>query len=181
MEKIKSHPLVKLFAAITFREKANLEKILLLTEELFGEIDIRSKIYNFSIFTDYYSKEMGSSLQKLFVSFESMINAESLPDLKIKSNGLEKHFLKSNKRTVNIDPGCLTEAKIVLATTKDYIHRLYLKKGIYGDLHLYFENKSFQAQSWTYPDYKQKLSIQFFNEVRDKYREQLRIQKFNTL
>ncbi len=173
MGKIKRHLPVKSFAAIAYNDQINLESVLSIIQNLFGKIDKQSAVYDYDSFTNYYTPELGVNLKKLFISFEQLIAPESLPDLKIKSNNLEIKYKKSAKRVFNIDPGYLTQAKVVLATTKDYSHRLYLGQGIYGDLHLYFSNKSLQAQPWTYPDYKQELAVNFFNELRQIYNTQL--------
>ena len=116
---------------------------------------------------------MGDNLQKQFIAFTKLQDPDFLIQHKIQSNHLEDEFLINRQRQVNIDPGYLTEAKMILATTKDYSHRIYLGKGIFGDLHLYFENGSFKKQFWTYPDYQQPLAINYFNELRDRYREQI--------
>ncbi|MEJ2544816.1 MAG: DUF4416 family protein [Calditrichaceae bacterium] len=130
-------------------------------------------MYLFDQFTDYYTPEMGENLSKMFVSFTKLNEPDHLIHYKVQSNHLEEEFLLNGQRQVNIDPGYLTEAKLVLATTKDYSHRLYLGMGIFGDLHMYFENGTFKKQFWTYPDYQQPLAINFFNELRVRYREQM--------
>jgi len=176
MGKIKQHKPVKFFSAVAFNAEIDPEALLSAIEKIFGKIDLRSDIYSFSRFTDYYQKEMGENLKKLFIAFRILKEPEYLVDDKIKSNKLEKDYLQNGQRQVNIDPGYLTEAKIILATTKDYSHRIYLGKGIFGDLHLNFENGSFKKQPWTYPDYQQQQIIDFFNSLRMHYREsQVRI------
>ncbi|HES59637.1 MAG: DUF4416 family protein [Calditrichaceae bacterium] len=173
MGKIRSHKPVKHFCAITFSNAFDINKILEKIESIFGEIDSISEVYFFDQFTDYYVSEMGENLQKLFVAFTKLQDPEHLIQHKIQSNHLEQEFLLKDLRQVNIDPGYITEAKLVLATTKDYSHRLYLGKGVFGDLHLYFENGTFKKQTWTYPDYQQPLAIFFFNDLRSRYREQM--------
>lgn len=175
MGKIKPHPLVKAFCAITFAPGGDCDLVVQQLEDIFGVIDLRSDVFNFDAFTDYYKTEMGVGLQKMFISFERLTAVQSLPYFKIKTNEIETRFTKSGKRSVNIDPGYLTEAKVVLATTKDYSHRLYLGQGIFGDVHLLFAKNSFQAQTWTYPDYQQQLTILFFNHLRQIYRQQLSV------
>ena len=115
---------------------------------------------------------MGAETNKIFVSFKHLISVETLADIKIKTNEIEQQFLKNNRRTVNIDPGYLTQAKVVLATTKDYSHRIYLGKGIFADLHLSYQDKLYRSQLWTYPDYKQKHVIEFFCRLREHLRKQ---------
>ncbi len=180
MGKIKLHLPVKSFAAISFRSDYWLEAALEELEALLGPVILKSAIFSESGFTNYYEAEMGPQLNKLFAAFQTLIPAEYLVDLKIKTNKIEQQFLKEGKRTVNIDPGYLTEAKVVLATTKDYSHRLYLGKGIYGDLHLNYSKKSFQALPWTYPDYQQETALYFFNDLRALYKEESAIILKNT-
>ena len=96
-----------------------------------------------------------------------------MPELKIASNKIEEQYLDDEHRQINIDPGYLTAAKIVLATTKNYSHRLYLARGIFGDLHMQYQKGNYQPNPWTYPDYKQPKVRSFFNDVRKTFMAQL--------
>ena len=91
----------------------------------------------------------------------------------ITANQLTARYSIRGKRKINLDPGYISQAKLVLATTKDYSHRLYLNQGIFADLHLQFYQGSFRKQPWTYPDYQQKDVILFFNQARNRYLHQL--------
>ena len=159
---------VKLFVAITFNNQTNYQKVKHILKQQFNQIDLESEIYDFN-FTDYYEKEMGTNLKKQFISFQQLIKPENLIEIKLWTNEVEKQFIINDKRQVNIDPGYLTSAKVVLATTKNYSHRIYLGKGIYGDVHLRFVNRRFQTCEWTYADYKQTLAIEFFSCVKKIY------------
>lgn len=164
---------VKLFAAVTFNNKDIYEEIKSILTEEFGEIDTFSASYDF-IYTQYYAKEMGVNLQKQLVGFEKLIRPEILPDIKLLTNEIEQRFSQENKRPVNIDPGYLTGAKVVLATTKNFDHRLYLGKGIYGDVHLRYRGNKFRFNEWTYPDYREMIVIDFFARLRKKYMKEYR-------
>lgn len=168
---------VKLFTAVTISDKNLWPSILEKLENLYSKVDRQIDWYFFH-HTDYYREEMGENLSKKMVSFTELIWAEKLVDIKLTTNDLEKDFSKNKKRKVNIDPGYLTAAKIVLATTKNYSHRIYLGRGIFGDVHLRYQQHQFQANEWTYPDYKEPLVIEFFEAVRKKYMEQLLNYKF---
>ncbi|GAB4376588.1 MAG: DUF4416 family protein [Calditrichia bacterium] len=172
MGRIKVYPPVKYIAAITFQESLNLEEIVAVLKDLFSAVDSRSEIYPFS-FTDYYEPEMGVNLQKLMVSFGELRPAEFLPEAKLATNEIEKNYSIEGNRRVNIDPGYICAAKLVLATTKDYDHRIYLGRGIFGDVHLRFRNKYFAANDWTYPDYRQPQILEYFTRVRNLYLKQL--------
>ncbi|HSB05922.1 MAG TPA: DUF4416 family protein [Thermodesulfobacteriota bacterium] len=138
-------------------------------EAMFGEIDLVSQRFPFD-FTDYYAKEMGSRLFRHFVTFKDMIPIPRLPEIKLTTNRLEEQLAtQEGNRRINIDPGYLCLHHVVLATTKGYSHRPYLRDGIYADLTLIYRNKSFQSLEWTYPDYRQAPVIDFFNQLRKKY------------
>lgn len=174
MGRIKTALPVKYFIAITYIQGFDVESLIRKTlTEQFGVTDFRSEQYDFSSFTNYYSAEMADKLQKLFVSFRDLRAPDYLPEMKLRTNHLEQMFTDKGKRIINLDPGYLTRAKIILATTKDYSHRIYLCNGIYGDLHLYYARKSFQKQPWTYPDYQRPQSLLFFNQLRVIYSQQL--------
>jgi hypothetical protein len=173
MGKIIIPPNVKLIMAVTFVNENLITKVKNILEKKFGKIDSESRVYNFT-HTAYYEKEMGSNLRKFFISFKKLIRPEKLAEIKIFTNNLEDKFAKNNKRQVNIDPGYIADAKLILATTKNYDHRIYLKKGIYGDVHLRFREGTFKPNDWTYADYRESFIINFFNEVRENYLGQLR-------
>jgi hypothetical protein len=105
-------------------------------------------------FTDYYSPEMGTSLLKEYLVFSHPLDRESLPEIKTYTNSLEQEHVQNGNRGVNIDPGYLSRDKLVLASTKDFYHRLYLGQGIFGEVTLHYRKGAFRYFSWTYPDYK---------------------------
>ncbi len=174
MGTVKAYPPVKYFTAITFLPTAPVEKAKELLVEIFSEIEDESPCYHFDQFTHYYQEEMGEGLQKQMVSFKVLRPAELLPEFKLATNEIESHFRSSHGRLLNLDPGYICAAKMILATTKDYDHRLYLHRGIFGDVHLRFRQGHFQPAEWTYPDYRQSHIIQFFEQVRKKYLHQLK-------
>jgi len=160
------HEPVKLIIGLIAREDLfdKIEKIL---SRKFGTVDFKSEILDFK-FTDYYEQEMGTDLKRRFLSFKRNIVPRDLSWIKLYTNRIEKKFSKSNGlRKVNIDPGYLTLSKLVLATTKDYQHRLYLDKGIYAEVTLRFKAKSFTIWEWTYPDYRTPAYINIFNHIRN--------------
>ncbi len=149
-----------------------------LLEQHQGPTDAVSELWPFDM-TDYYTLEMGEGLQRQFVSFERLIDPAQLPSIKILANQFERRVnydlgLPEDQRRVNLDPGYLTLSKIVLATTKDFSHRLYLGSGIYAESTLHFENGQWIAWPWTYPDYAGPRYHPFFVSLRDNYREKLK-------
>jgi hypothetical protein len=144
------------------------DDVLVILKGKLGEIDLKSKIFDF-VYTDYYQKEMGDQLKKVYISFEPLFYSEKMPEIKIYTNLLEKQFSVGNKRKVNLDPGYIEKAKLILVTTKNYSHRIYLGSGIFGDLQYRMMSGSFQWTDWTYPDYKEDEVVHFFKRVRDRY------------
>jgi hypothetical protein len=164
----------KLFMSLVASEDAFFCESLKDLQLIFGKIDFTSERFIFD-FTDYYAKEMGSPLFRYFITFERLISIPLLPEIKQTTNRLEeKYSTPDGKRRVNIDPGYLCLAHAILATTKGYSHRPYLRDGIYADLTLIYRDGSFQALEWTYPDYREDQIILLFNGFRKKYVEDLK-------
>jgi len=125
-------------------------------------------------YTDYYEKEMGTPLVRHMVSFDRLVPPESLPDVKLLTNNIEEQFSNEGRRKINIDPGYISPAHLILATGKGYTHRPYLRNGIYADLTLVFTEGTFRALAWTYPDYAEPDVIALLNKIRDKYLKTLK-------
>lgn len=164
---------VKLLMSIIFADGNLLKKLLELLSDHYGDIDFTSGQMPFH-YTDYYEREMGLRLVRRFIFFDTLIPPESLPDVKIFTNDVEERFSVSGNRKVNIDPGYISKAHLILATGKGYTHRPYLRGGIYADLTLIYRDKSFQSLPWTYPDYAEKMILDMFDRIRSKYLMQLK-------
>ncbi len=143
---------------------------------LYGPIDLRSPLFPFDL-TDYYEKQMGKNLRRLFLSFQRLIPPQSLSEIKVRTNSLEEEVRKAlagKARLVNIDPGILTAAALFMATAKDFAHRVPLRSGIYAHLELLFTKEAVRFLPWTYPDFQQEGYQKYFLELRGVYLGQLR-------
>lgn len=120
-------------------------------------------------FTSYYEKEMGAPLSRRVVVFKPLVEQTRLVAIKRMTNALEGDYVREGKRRVNIDPGYLLPERLVLATGKNFTHRIYLGEGIYADLTLIFQKGAFRSLPWTYPDYADRRLIDFLTLVRNKY------------
>ncbi|MCD6416427.1 MAG: DUF4416 family protein [Planctomycetes bacterium] len=142
--------------------------------EAFGPIDLESEHWPFR-HTDYYREEMGGGLIRVIYSFQDLIGPGDLAAVKHTTNRLEKELAGSLKdapaRPLNLDPGYVEASKMVLATTKNYSHRVYLGDGIYGESTLRWRGGRFEPWEWTYPDYSSPGYMAFFARVRGLYRE----------
>ncbi len=173
MGKIKNPEKVKLIIGLIFNEESLLLKVKSILFKVYGKIDFESSILEFN-FTGYYQKEIGLNLKRQFISFEKLIDPSDLSKIKVKTNNIEDKFLTATGRKINIDPGYLHPAKLVLASTKDYAHRIYLDRGIYAEITLQFKGKSYEFLTWTYPDYQTQEYIQIFNQIRQVFFEQIK-------
>ncbi|MFZ5448332.1 MAG: DUF4416 family protein [Thermodesulfobacteriota bacterium] len=141
--------------------------------EYFGPPDLVGPWWPFDI-TAYYSSEMGSNLGRRLVSFLHLADPAGLADWKVFTNELEQTFSLGERRLANLDPGYVARERLVLATGKNYSHRIYLDQGIYGDLTLLYEQGSFRPLPWSYPDYAQGEMPALLDLVRHKYLWQLK-------
>lgn len=150
---------VKLVASLIFRagpkqeDSPQFAAALTALEDEFGPADFHGPLMVFN-HTDYYNEEMGASLLRRFVSFKKLVGRDRLAEIKLFTNSLEKKFLdQQGRRTINIDPGLLSPENLVLASGKNFTHRIYLQQGIFAEVTLLFQNKKFIGLPWTYPDY----------------------------
>ena len=144
--------------------------------ECFGPIDSRSPVFLF-IATDYYEKEMGPALKRAFLSFKRLVPPDSLSAIKLQTNVLEgkiRAALAADDRVVNLDPGILTSSALIMATAKNFAHRVPLSGGIYAHLELLFIKTGVKTLDWTYPDFRSEHYWRFFLDVRKIYLDQLR-------
>jgi hypothetical protein len=176
MGRIQQPPDVKLFVGILISVPELLPHVEQRLVAQFGEIDLRGGPYPFDC-THYYDSEMGDSIQRFFFAFTDLIQPARLADIKGTSNKIESslaHSVTTVRRPVNLDPGYLEQAKLVLASTKNFYHRILLADGIYAEVTQHFENRTWQNFPWTFPDFRSGRYNEFFLLMRDRYRAQLK-------
>jgi len=144
-----------------------------------GSIDLESKVFPWNT-TNYYRDEMGEHLLRQFLSFAELRSPEDLVRIKLETNALELSLSgatsSESPRRVNLDPGYLDATKLVLASTKNQAHRLYLSRGIYAEVTLLYHHKTFHPFIYTYEDYRWPETHAFLRQVRKRYLEQLRVE-----
>jgi len=152
----------------------------------YGKIVDSSEILPFH-FTDYYQDEMGPNLLRQWVRFGALFNPEHLAKCKLETNMAETLLARQFSshpsapppeaprvlRPVNIDPGYVHRYKVILATTKDHSHRVYIAEGIYGEVTLHWHQNRWTPWPWTYADYQSEAAQAFFQKARTAYLEQL--------
>ncbi|MFW5937073.1 MAG: DUF4416 family protein [Desulfosalsimonas sp.] len=134
----------------------------------FGEIDLTSNWFRFD-YTDYYTPEMGTGLWRRMMAFKQLIAQDDIAGIKHATNSIESAFVAGENRRVNIDPGYLLRERFVLATGKNFSHRIYIGDGMYADLTLVYRKGAFRSLPWTYPDYAARDMLDFLHRVRSKY------------
>jgi hypothetical protein len=144
--------------------------------ERYGPLDYRSIDLPFD-FTDYYTAELGTGILRRFLAFRDLIDPGEIAGIKVHTNELEQALADGQTRAVNLDPGYICGGKLVLATTKDQSHRIYLGHGIYAEVTLTYRARAFRPLPWTYPDYASPGYHKVFNLIRDLYMAQLRARR----
>lgn len=163
---------VKLICGMISAQKELFGEAAAAMSEAFAPVDIESEVTDFDL-TDYYYDQMGRGLYRKFVSFAGLVDPGSLAAIKLRTNEIEADFARRYNyvpRPINLDPGYLTLAKLVLATTKDYSHRIYLSQGIYAQVTLLYRRKRWEALAWTFPDYASRRYDTFLTAARDSLR-----------
>lgn len=154
--------------------------------EEFSPVELRSEVMPFD-FTHYYDTEMGSPLWRQFLAFETPVSPEMLAAAKVATNRIEAEFATRLTRTpvrvpqderrparpINLDVGYVDESKLILASMKDFSHRIYLSQGVYAELTLMYHKGRWDALGWTFPDYASGRYHTFLTQARDRLRQHL--------
>lgn len=158
----------KLVMSVFMKDKTVLESVFPRLEAVGGPVDMISPWLDFN-FTDYYYREMGEPLFRRLIAFKPLMEQDALASIKLDTNRIEADCLDQDNRTINIDPGYLLSSRFILATGKEYSHRIYIGQKIYADLTLMYTKKGFKTLEWTYPDYASDAVLKFLLQVRRKY------------
>jgi hypothetical protein len=142
-------------------------------EEIMGRIDYESQPIPFNR-TSYYDSELGTPIFRYILSFERPLPLDGLAEIKLGTNRLETRWAHDGRRLFNLDPGYITQERLVLATGKNFTHRVYLSSGIWADLTLIFQQGDWCDLPWTFPDYAAPEVKKHLTRIRDMYRDSLK-------
>jgi len=177
MGEIAEPPSVLLILAAFSRHVSALDWAKGRAEADWGPVALESERFPFDA-TRYYEPTMGPGVEKCFWAFERFVDPTVLPDLKWQTNAWESEYAEKGDHTeprpLNLDPGYLTPAKLVLASTKDHAHRVYLSRGIFAEVTLFYKDRRWQHRDWTFADYRRADYQRFFSECREYSRRRLR-------
>ncbi|MCY3714742.1 MAG: DUF4416 family protein [Gemmatimonadetes bacterium] len=165
------HEPVKLVCAIMGQDESMLAEGREILARRFGVLELAGPVFDFT-FSPYYEEEMGAELVKQFLGFGPLVNPEDLAEIKRASNDLEAGLDRSDDlpgRALNIDPGYVNGGQLVLATTKNYSHRIYIGQGIFAEVTLLYTRGEFTPLPWTYRDYRTEAALDFFTRVRGAF------------
>ncbi len=173
---------VKLFVGMLSADPVLFDSCAEILRARYGPIDRESQILPWDR-TEYYREEMGTGLGRKFLFFERLIDPGDLAEIKRFTDTVERDLgIKTGnavRRRINLDPGYITEAKVVLASTKDFSHRLYIGSGIYAEVTLQYrsQERAYAPLEHTFPDYRSEAYRALFGEARDRLRTALSIRK----
>lgn len=142
-------------------------------EALLGPVDYESELIPFTQ-TTYYDAELGAPIFRRILSFSAPLAMNLLSDVKLATNALEQMAVVSGQRLFNLDPGYVTQERLVLATGKNFSHRIYLSQGIWADLTLIFHKGAWMDLPWTFPDYATKEIKEHLTRIRSMYQQDLK-------
>ncbi len=166
-------PRVKRIAGILYPDEERLEWTIAGLTRLWGEPDRVSEPVPFDK-TDYY-RDIAPRLLRCFVCFPGLADAGELADWKHQSHELEEDSARlagRALRAVNIDPGYVDGARLILASTKDHAHRIWLRDGIYAEVTLRWRFGKWESFDYTFPDFKSGVYDGFLSAVRELWLEE---------
>jgi hypothetical protein len=172
MGKVRAAESVLLFVGTLYSDAGIFDYSKEIIEKNFGGILLTSPSIKWN-HSSYYKDELGWPLFRQFIFLKDLIDPGILADIKLKTNEIEDALSSKGKRCINLDPGYLTLSKIVLASTKNYAHRIYLGRGIYAEVTLIYKDNVYTPHLFTYKDYQDKTYIDTFMNVREMLKKRL--------
>ena len=170
MGQLREHPPVLLLTAVITRHEVALAWTRERCEATWGPIALTSPTFAVTE-TDYYTPTMGANLGKTFLAFESVYDPGEVAATKHQTNAWEAEYAALGRheeaRPLNLDPGYLSTAKLVLSSTKDHAHRIYVGQGMYAEITLFYRHGAWQAHEFTFPDYRRADYHEFFTACRE--------------
>lgn len=170
MAQIRIPPPVAFFTGVLSARAGDLPRIKQMLVDEWGPIEVVSKVFPFD-HTGYYEGETGGEIVRVFYGFRNRFDRTELAGRKIRTNVMEEELAGMLEtgvpRPVNLDPGYVVPEKVVLASAKNFAHRIYIGEGIFAEPTLLYRNKRFETLPWTFPDFAGGRYDDFFHELRD--------------
>ncbi|MBF0344381.1 MAG: DUF4416 family protein [Nitrospirae bacterium] len=163
-----------LFCGLLYSDATAYNDAKTIVVENFGAVGQESAQFDWGYY-QYYKDEIGQPIYRRYITIDGLFDTQTIADVKHKTNGMEGRLSVHGRRRVNIDPGYITLAKVVLVSTKNYAHRIYLRDGIYAEITLIYYKDSFMPHLFTYPDYKEPATNEFLLHGRKVLKRMLRL------
>jgi hypothetical protein len=171
MGDLRQHPPSLLLTAVITRYDSALAWARERCTAEWGPTALESPTFPF-VETNYYEPTMGPNLGTTFLTFERPYDPADTATTKLATNAWEAEYAALGRhpesRPLNLDPGYLTAAKLVLSSTKDHTHRIYLGQGIYGEITLFYRHGAWRDHEFTFPNYRRADYQQFFTACRGR-------------
>lgn len=160
---------------VIYRDVAVVDDALMWIEKLMGDVALSSPEYPFDL-TNYYAPEMGENLKRRFFLLDRLSDPTLLSKWKVETNKLEEQAAQrfGEQRPVNLDPGYMDGSKLVLASTKNHGHRIYVGQGIFAEVTLTFREGKWIRRDYTFPDFASGRYDEFLSKARDQHLLQVR-------
>ncbi|MDO4988408.1 MAG: DUF4416 family protein [Synergistes sp.] len=126
--------------------------------------------------TDYYDS-ISPELERLFFSYPGLYPVSQLAQWKLESCRMEK--MTGESRRVNLDPGSIDGARLMLASTKGQAHRVYLHDGIFTEVTLCRRKGHWESFFYTFPDFKSGVYDAWLEAVREDWKKELNLYNTN--
>ncbi len=165
--------LAYLFFGVFGCSRDYLDAARLLIEDSYGPIDPQgvSEVFEFPDAASYKAS-MGTGLSRQFFVCEKRVEQDCLVVAKHRAIEMERSIRQQRpaevERPVNIDPGIINDCRIILASTKDYSHRIYRGEGIWEEITLMYRDGAYRSLPWTYRDFNNPGYHAFFEAFRDR-------------
>ena len=176
-----SPPEAKLICGMIAADEAHFARAADRLAPHFGDVELASEIMDFD-FTRYYEPQMGPQLRRRFLAFAGLFAPDRLADAKLATNALEADLAAAlaaerpsgPPRPINLDPGYVEPGKLVLASMKNFAHRVYLGRGVYAEVTLLYRGGRWTPLEWTFPDYASGRYDAFLSAARERLLAQRR-------
>jgi hypothetical protein len=170
---------VKLITGVLYPDEWWWQWVLQALSPIWGEPERISDAFPFDK-TDYYH-DIAPVLYRRFISFPGLRNGDELVRWKKESGLVEQRSSLAREerdiRAVNIDPGYINGARLVLASTKDHAHRIYLTEGIFAEVTMRYRFKQWVAFDYTFPDFASGRYNPFLSAVREDWHRDMAMRR----
>ncbi len=154
------------FSVISFQEDEVYFKVKSELEKYFSESSYESTPMPKWILGEGEKGHVGSNTRIL--SFKRKINREELPEVKKKTLKIcEKNQAKDE--TLKIIPGYLSLQNVIIASSTDDLHKVYIFHGVYAEIVYIYEAEKLVYQNNSPQFFSTKEAMYFYKNLRESF------------